>query len=167
MLNPVTRRAFVPRLTVPEVFGTALSYQDQILMLAHWVSDAVDSIETVSAEELANLKASIETLRSLIGRNRAEMVEAIAKLQGEIDKISAGAQIYAVYNGTFEENETCMRDTVAFVSIEGLLISELNDLSMTCATLKDCGLNCHGLAVYGRALIDGIATVPPRFKTSE
>lgn len=167
MLNPVTRRAFVPRLTVPEVFGTALSYQDQILMLAHWVRDAVDSIETVSAEELANLKVSIETLRSLVDRNRAEMVEAIAKLQGEIDKISAGAQIYAVYKGEFEENEIAMRGTVAFVSIEGLLISELNALGMTCETLKDCGLNCHGLAVYGRALIDGIAPVPPRFKTSE
>lgn len=166
MINPVTRRAFVPRLTVPEVFGTALSYQDQILMLAHWVSDAVDSIETVSAEELANIKASIETLMLLVDQNRAETAEAIARLQGEIDKISAGAQIYAVYNGTFEENEACMRDTVTFVSIEGLLISELNDLDMTCDTLKNCGLNCHGVAVYGRAIIDGIATVPPRFKTS-
>lgn len=167
MINPITGKPVAPRLTVPEIFGTALSYQDQILMLAHWTKSTIDGIELASADDMAALKAQITALQALVDANRKEVAAALAKLQDELDKISAGHQIYAVYEGDFEENETCMRETVNFVSIEGILISELNALSMTCATLRDCGLNCHGLAVYGRALIDGIEPVPPRFKTSE
>ena len=67
-INPFTGRPFQPRFNVPEVFGEALSYEDQILWLAKHFKALKDFIDGLN---LATFKGEI--LAAVAKQNEATL----------------------------------------------------------------------------------------------
>lgn len=158
-MNPITGNKIVPRFTIPTAFGQCLSYADQILWLAH----ALDGIYDEIGGSYDGLQEQIDANAAAIQQVRADLALAVKKLEDEISHISEGAMLWQVYAGKFGTNVETMRGTANFLADRALTVEELPDEVATVQALAGCGLNCHGLAVYSRWLIDESQDLPPRF----
>lgn len=164
MRNPLTKRPFAPRLQVPEIFGQALSYEDQILTLIHWVTSTLADIEYVSEEDLTALDAKLTAAIQAVAAGSADdLARAVAELERQIDNIAQGSQLWDVSVGSYRDNQLVMREAARFVAVHALTVAQVGAMDMTVEQLADSGLNCWGLAVLGVWLVDKGFTLPERF----
>lgn len=160
-VNPITGLPIHPRLTVPQAFGDSMSYVDMILHLAACFNELSSSVDT----EHTSIETRIDGVADSVTALAATLAASIAVLNRRIDEVSAGAQVYDVFTGAYEPNQDAMRETVRWVCIEGLTIGELNSLVGLddVPALANCGLNCVGLAVVGRWLLEKFE-LPERYE---
>lgn len=164
-INPFTKRSFRPRLQIPEIFGQAMSYEDQIHMLLHWVNEQLSGFDFASHEEVAALGDKLAAaIQAVADQDAAALRAAVADLENQIAKISAGAQIWDISHGRYTENQQAMRNTGAFLAVHAITCEQLASLEITVSELSTIGINCHGLAVLGLWLVDQGYTLPDRFK---
>lgn len=164
MRNPMTKRPFAPRLQIPEIFGQALSYEDQILTLIHWVTSTLADVEYVSEDDLKTLDAKLTAAIQAVAAGAADdLARAVAELERQIDNIAQGAQLWDVSVGSYRDNQLAMREAARFVAVHALTVRQVGSMDMTVEQLADSGLNCWGLAVLGVWLLDKGFTLPERF----
>lgn len=164
MRNPMTKRPFSPRLQIPEIFGQALSYEDQILTLIHWVTSTLADVEYVSEDDLTALDAKLSAAIQAVAAGAADdLARAVAELERQIDNIAQGAQLWDVSVGSYRDNQLAMREAARFVAVHALTVEQVGTMEMTVEQLADSGLNCWGLAVLGVWLLDKGFTLPERF----
>lgn len=164
MRNPLTKQPFTPRLQIPEIFGQALSYEDQILMLIRWVTSTLADIEYVSEDDLTALDTKLAAAIQAVAAGSAEdLARAVADLERQIDNISKGSQLWDVTVGSYRDNQLTMREAARFVAVHALTVEQVGTMDMTVEQLADSGLNCWGLAVLGVWLVDKGFTLPERF----
>ena len=164
MRNPLTKQPFAPRLQIPEIFGQALSYEDQILMLIRWVTSTLADIEYVSEDDLTALDAKLTAAIQAAAAGSAEdLARAVADLERQIDNIAKGSQLWDVTVGSYRDNQLTMREAARFVAVHALTVEQVGTMDMTVEQLADSGLNCWGLAVLGVWLLDKGFTLPERF----
>lgn len=164
MRNPLTKKPFAPRLQIPEIFGQALSYEDQILMLIRWVTSTLADIEYVSEDDLTALDTKLTAAIQAVAAGSAEdLARAVADLERQIDNISKGSQLWDVTVGSYRDNQLTMREAARFVAVHALTVEQVGTMDMTVEQLADSGLNCWGLAVLGVWLVDKGFTLPERF----
>lgn len=162
--NPITGKPFAPRLNVPEVFGTAMSYEDQIHMLLAYVNNILETSDFATKSDVASSVASaIASAQKLVDALRGETIDRTAYLQRQIDEMAAGYDIYGIYLGAYGPNQDVMRGTGNFLAVHALTCAQLGAMEITCAELRDSGINVHGLAVLGLWLIGKGYTLPDRF----
>lgn len=165
MRNPLTKKPFAPRLQIPEIFGQALSYEDQILTLVHWVTSTLSDIEYVSEDDLTALDAKLTAAIQAVAAGSAEdLARAVADLEHQIDNIAKGSQLWDVTVGSYRDNQLTMREAARFVAVHALTVEQVGTMEMTVEQLADSGLNCWGLAVLGVWLVDKGFTLPERYK---
>lgn len=164
MRNPITKRPFAPRLQIPEIFGQALSYEDQILTLIHWVTSTLADVEYVSEDDLTALDAKLTAaIRAVAAGAADDLARAVAELERQIDNIAQGSQLWDVSVGAYRDNQLTMREAARFVAVHALTVEQVGAMEMTVEQLADSGLNCWGLAVLGVWLLDKGFTLPERF----
>lgn len=164
MRNPLTKRPFAPRLQIPEIFGQALSYEDQILTLIHWVTSTLADVEYVSEDDLKALDAKLTAAIQAVAAGAADdLARAVAELERQIDNIAKGSQLWDVSVGAYRDNQLTMREAARFVAVHALTVEQVGTMEMTVEQLADSGLNCWGLAVLGVWLLDKGFTLPERF----
>ena len=164
MRNPLTKRPFTPRLQIPEIFGQALSYEDQILTLIHWVTSTLADIEYVSEDDLTALDAKLTAaIQAVAAESADDLAHAVAELERQIDNIAKGSQLWDVSVGSYRDNQLVMREAARFVAVHALTVGQVGAMDMTVEQLADSGLNCWGLAVLGVWLVDKGFTLPERF----
>lgn len=164
MRNPLTKKPFTPRLQIPEIFGQALSYEDQILMLIRWVTSTLADIEYVSEDDLTALDTKLTAAIQAVAAGSAEdLARAVADLERQIDNIAKGSQLWDVTVGAYRDNQLTMREAARFVAVHALTVEQVGTMDMTVEQLADSGLNCWGLAVLGVWLVDKGFTLPERF----
>lgn len=164
MRNPLTKRPFAPRLQIPEIFGQALSYEDQILTLIHWVTSTLADVEYVSEDDLTALDAKLTAAIQAVAAGAADdLARAVAELERQIDNIAKGSQLWDVSVGSYRDNQLAMREAARFVAVHALTVEQVGTMEMTVEQLADSGLNCWGLAVLGVWLVDKGFTLPERF----
>lgn len=164
MRNPLTKRPFAPRLQIPEIFGQALSYEDQILTLIHWVTSTLADIEYVSEDDLTALDAKLTAAIQAVAAGSADdLARAVAELERQIDNIAQGSQLWDVTVGSYRDNQLAMREAARFVAVHALTVQQVGTMDITVEQLADSGLNCWGLAVLGVWLVDKGFTLPERF----
>lgn len=164
MRNPITKRPFAPRLQIPEIFGQALSYEDQILTLIHWVTSTLADVEYVSEDDLTALDAKLTAAIQAVAAGAADdLVRAVAELERQIDNIAQGSQLWDVSVGSYRDNQLVMREAARFVAVHALTVAQVGAMDITVEQLADSGLNCWGLAVLGVWLVDKGFTLPERF----
>lgn len=164
MRNPLTKKPFAPRLQIPEIFGQALSYEDQVLMLIRWVTSTLADIEYVSEDDLTALDTKLTAAIQAVAAGSAEdLARAVADLERQIDNISKGSQLWDVTVGSYRDNQLTMREAARFVAVHALTVEQVGTMDMTVEQLADSGLNCWGLAVLGVWLVDKGFTLPERF----
>ena len=164
MRNPLTKRPFAPRLQIPEIFGQALSYEDQILTLIHWVTATLADVEYVSEDDLKALDAKLTAAIQAVAAGAADdLARAVAELERQIDNIAKGSQLWDVSVGAYRDNQLTMREAARFVAVHALTVEQVGTMEMTVEQLADSGLNCWGLAVLGVWLLDKGFTLPERF----
>lgn len=165
MRNPLTKKPFSPRLQIPEIFGQALSYEDQILMLIRWVTSTLADIDYVSEDDLTALDAKLTAAIQAVAAGSAEdLARAVADLEHQIDNIAKGSQLWDVTVGSYRDNQLTMREAARFVAVHALTVEQVGTMDMTVEQLADSGLNCWGLAVLGVWLVDKGFTLPERYK---
>lgn len=163
--NPLTGKPAYPRLNVPEIFGHAMSYGDQIQMLLAYVNSVLEGADVVSDEELqAAVQGLAQQIASAVDGLNGELENAVARLQREIEETAKGQEIYAVYLGGYGPNQDVMRGTAAFVAVHAITCGQLAAMEITAQQLSDSGINCHGLAVLGTWLASKGYELPDRFK---
>lgn len=160
-INPVSGLPITPRLAVPQSFGDAMSYTDQILILAHGLQGIQDTVDTEHTDIYAQIKAVSDSVAALA----ESMAGALAEVRREIGETAIGTQIYDCFTGSYEENMVGMRDTVYWLAVHAITVGELNSLEGmdTVTDLRDCGLSCVGLAVLGQWLLGKGFTIPERY----
>ena len=164
MRNPITKRPFAPRLQIPEIFGQALSYEDQILTLIHWVTSTLADVEYVSDDDLTALDAKLTAAIQAVAAGAAgDLARAVAELERQIDNIAQGSQLWDVSVGAYRDNQLAMREAARFVAVHALTVGQVGAMDMTVEQLADSGLSCWGLAVLGVWLVDKGFTLPERF----
>lgn len=162
--NPITGRPFGPRLTIPEIFGQALSYEDQILMLVNWVTEAIANIGYVSKDDLTALDERLTAaIKAVQAGAASDLQSAVSDLEYQISQISEGQQIWDVTRGAYGAGKPVIRKTVWFVVVHAITCEQLGRMEITVQQLADSGINCHGLAVLGLWLVDKGYTLPERF----
>lgn len=164
MRNPLTKKPFSPRLQIPEIFGQALSYEDQVLMLIRWVTSTLADIEYVSEDDLTALDAKLTAAIQAVAAGAADdLARAVAELERQLDNIAKGSQLWDVTVGSYRDNQLAMREAARFVAVHALTVEQVGTMDMTVEQLADSGLNCWGLAVLGVWLVDKGFTLPERF----
>lgn len=164
MRNPLTKKPFSPRLQIPEIFGQALSYEDQILMLIRWVTSTLADVEYVSEDDLTALDTKLTAAIQAVAAGSADdLARAVADLERQIDNIAKGSQLWDVTVGSYRDNQLTMREAARFVAVHALTVEQVGTMDMTVEQLADSGLNCWGLAVLGVWLVDKGFTLPERF----
>lgn len=165
--NPLTRKPFRPRLQIPEIFGQALSYEDQILCLIHWVTEQIEDIDYVSSADLVALDEKLTAaINAVATRSETDLNRAVADLKKQIDAMSMGAQIWDVTVGSYRENQTAMRATVNRLAVRGVTVAEMVSIYTTCQALAGSGLTVAGVAVAINAKQAG-ETLSSRYEIKE
>lgn len=160
-INPVSGLPIFPRLAVPQSFGDAMSYTDQLLILAHGLQNVQTNVDT----DHSNIYAQIKGVADSVAALAESTAGALAELRREIGETAVGTQIYDCFTGSYEENMVGMRDTVYWLAVHAITVGELNSLEGmdTVEDLRDCGLSCVGLAVLGQWLLGKGFTIPERY----
>lgn len=160
-INPVSGLPIMPRLAVPQSFGDAMSYTDQILILAHGLQNIQSTVDTEHTDIYAQIKAVSDSVTALAESTAG----ALAEVRREIGETAIGTQVYDCFTGSYEENMVGMRDTVYWLAVHAITVGELNSLEGmdTVTDLRDCGLSCVGLAVLGQWLFGKGFTIPERY----
>lgn len=161
MRNPLTKQPFAPRLQIPDIFGQALSYEDQILTLIHWVTSTLADVEYVSEDDLTALDAKLTAaIQAVAAESADDLARAVADLESQISGISEGSQIWDVTTGSYRENQTAMRATVNRLAVRGATIAEMIAIYQTCQALAGSGLTVAGVAVaiYAKQAGDTLST---------
>lgn len=167
ILNPMTGQPIAPRFTVPDIFGGAMSYTDQIQMLIAWVEQQVSGLDYVSEDALAE---AVATLQAAIAAGDAADAQALANavsyLEGLISGTSEGALIWDLSRGRYGANQDVTRSNALLFDPWACTVEQLNALGLTVDRLSTCGLNCAGLAAVGTHLTEPTVApnVPARYK---
>lgn len=111
--NRFTGRPFAPRFNVPEVFGEALSYEDQILWLAkHFkqLKDYIDSLQldTWKQDIIAALEAEN---KKILDKFFAEVDRRLIAIEHKVDEAVEDGLIWDPTQGQYVGSKEAMRRT--------------------------------------------------------
>ena len=149
-INPFTGRPFQPRFNVPEVFGEALSYEDQILWLAKHFKALKDFIDGLN---LATFKGEI--LAAVAKQNEATLEafmitvdKRLSAMEAKVDGYVEGDVIWDPTQGTYAPSKEVMRRVYAALVQTGE--SHVHDMARL--TVEDMeGKGTHAYSVTGLA----------------
>lgn len=149
-LNRFTGQPFNPRFNVPEVFGEALSYEDQVIWLAKHFKELKDY---VASFDFPNLKADI--LRAVNRQNKATldafMVDVDRRLtimEGKVNSFVDGDLMWDPTQGNYVPSKEAMRRVYAALVQTG--DSHVHDMSHLTVD-EMAGKGTHAYSVTGLA----------------
>lgn len=152
-LNRFNGQPFRPRFNVPEVFGEALSYEDQILWLAtHFkeLKDYVDSFDfsTIKEDILVAVTTRVE---SILTPFMGDINRRMSQMEERIDHVVVSDLIYDPTQGGYVPSKEAMRRIYAALVQTGT--SHVHDMSQL--TVNDMsGKGTHAYSVTGLAEVD-------------
>lgn len=159
-LNPITHTPISPKFEVPTAFNEALSYTDQILLLANYTKGFYDALQIVED----NVNSELDNYDAVINGFMAQVKAELDALSNELDKIviSDGHVGWAVYMGAYTNEVDATRGNLMYAAVHALTVEELAATEYTVATLAAGPLNVEGVAYYGRYLVDEGLPLPKR-----
>lgn len=146
-LNRFTNLPFRPRFNVPEVFGEALSYEDQVLWLAHHFNELDEFVKSLN---LANLKAEIiaavaEQNKITLDKFMVEVNQRLSAMESKVDGYVEGNLIYDPTCGDYRPSKETMRRVYAALVQSG--DSHVHDMSdLTVEELSEKGTHAYSVA---------------------
>ena len=152
-LNRFTGMPFRPRFDVPEVFGEALSYEDQILWLAkHFkeLKDYVDSFDfsTIKEDILAEVTGAVN---AIINPFKTETNRRLAAMEERIDHYVDGDLMWDPTQGAYVPSKEAMRRVyAALVQTGDSHVHDMADLTVN----QMAGKGTHAYSVTGLAEVD-------------
>lgn len=158
--NPFTSRPFQPRFNVPEIFGEALSYEDQVIWLAkHFkeLKDYVDGLglDTIKEDVLAAVTTRVE---AILDPFMADLKYRISAMEEKIDHVVASDMIYDPTQGGYVPSKEAMRRVYAALVQTGN--SHVHDMSQLTVTDMN-GKGTHAYSVTGLAEVDWSDEIGP------
>lgn len=148
--NRFTGRPFSPRFSVPEVFGEALSYEDQILWLAKNFKKLQDLIDDIDPEGLHDeiLKECLAATMKLMETWTTEFSKRLDEMQKELDVATTGGLIYDPTQGGYVNSKEAMRRMYAALVQTG--DSHVHDMAqLTVDELAGKGTHAYSVAALG------------------
>lgn len=158
--NPFTGRPFQPRFNVPEIFGEALSYEDQVIWLAkHFkeLKDYVDGLglDTIKEDVLAAVTARVE---AILDPFMADLKYRISAMEEKIDHVVASDMIYDPTQGGYVPSKEAMRRVyAALVQTGNSHVHDMADLTVN----EMNGKGTHAYSVTGLAEVDWSDEIGP------
>lgn len=152
-INPFTHRPFQPRFNVPEVFGEALSYEDQILWLAKHFKELKDRVDSIHPEELKDeiladvtkyVEATLDSFMVVVNRR-------LIAMEKKIDSYVASDLIYDPTQGGYVPSKDAMRRVYAALVQSGE--SHVHDMSQLTVT-ELAGKTAHAYSVAALGEVD-------------
>lgn len=158
--NPFTGRPFQPRFNVPEIFGEALSYEDQVIWLAKHFKELkayVDGLglDTIKEDVLAAVTARVE---AILDPFMADLKYRISAMEEKIDHVVASDMIYDPTQGGYVPSKEAMRRVYAALVQTGN--SHVHDMSQLTVNEMN-GKGTHAYSVTGLAEVDWSDEIGP------
>lgn len=148
-INRFTGQPFLPRFNVPEVFGEALSYEDQIIWLAKHFKKLYDYVSAIDLDRFRT-EVLAAVAKQLAGY-QATTDARLAAMERKIDAYVSGDLIYDPTQGAYVPSMVAMRRVYAALVHSGN--SHVYDASqLTVDGLA--GKNAHAYSVAGLAEVD-------------
>lgn len=110
-MNPFTGRPFQPRFNVPEIFGKALSYEDQILWLAKHFKKLYDYVMSMNLETIREevLEAARQQTQAMIGAALSPVLRRLDAVEAKVDAATTGGIIFDPTQGAYVPSKQAMR----------------------------------------------------------
>lgn len=158
--NPFTGRPFQPRFNVPEIFGEALSYEDQVIWLAKHFKELkayVDGLglDTIKEDVLDAVTARVE---AILDPFMADLKYRISAMEEKIDHVVASDMIYDPTQGGYVPSKEAMRRVYAALVQTGN--SHVHDMSQLTVNEMN-GKGTHAYSVTGLAEVDWSDEIGP------
>lgn len=151
--NPFTGRPFQPRFDVPEIFGEALSYEDQIIWLAKHFKKLKDFVDGLGLDTIKEDVLEAVTLRveQMLEPFMADISYRISKMEEKVDHVAASDLIYDPTQGGYVPSKEAMRRVYAALVQTGT--SHVHDMSQLTVDAMS-GKGTHAYSVTGLAEVD-------------
>lgn len=144
--NPFTGRPFSPRFDIPEIFGDALSYEDQIIWLAKHFRKLKKWIEGLGLDTIR--RDIMDEVIKLFDAEQKATDAKLAALDAKIDAAVTGGLIYDPTQGAYVPSKEAMRRLYAALVQSGT--SHVYDMAyLTVEELS--GKQVHGYSVAALA----------------
>ena len=158
--NPFTGRPFQPRFNVPEIFGEALSYEDQVIWLAKHFKELKDYVDDLGLDTIKEdvLAAVTEKVEALLDPFMSDLKQRISAMEEKIDHVVASDMIYDPTQGGYVPSKEAMRRVYAALVQTGN--SHVHDMSQL--TVEEMnGKGTHAYSVTGLAEVDWSDEIGP------
>lgn len=149
-INRFTGRPFQPRFNVPEIFGEALSYEDQILWLATHFKELADKISALDLDGFRRqiLEAVDTEIEIKLSRFMVSVDRRLTEMERKVDACAAGDLIWDPTQGDYVPSKEAMRRVYAALVQTGN--SHVHDMAQL--TVDDMnGKGAHAYSVTGLA----------------
>ena len=148
--NRFTGRPFAPRFNVPEVFGEALSYEDQILWLAKHFKELNDLVNGLDPDGLQDeiLKECLAATTALMESWTMTFSARLNEMQKLLEAATTGGLIYDPTQGGYVNSKEAMRRMYAALVQTG--DSHVHDMAqLTVDELAGKGTHAYSVAALG------------------
>lgn len=145
--NRFAGRPFEPRYNLPETFGEALSYEDQILWLARHFKELQDLVDKIDPEGLHDtiLRECMAATQALVDTAIRAFELRLNQMQEELDAATTGGLIYDPTQGAYVNSKEAMRRVYAALLQSG--DSHVHDMSqLTVSQLAGKGTHAYSVA---------------------
>lgn len=153
IINRFTGTPFRPRFDVPEVFGEALSYEDQILWLAKHFKKLKDYVDSFDFDKMKDeIIDEVETtVTGLLTPFMAEVRSRLTEIERKVDDGAAENLIWDPTQGDYVPSKEAMRRVYAALVQTGT--SHVHDMSNLTVDEMN-GKTVHAYSVTGLAEVD-------------
>lgn len=146
-LNRFTNRPFRPQFNVPEVFGEALSYEDQVLWLAVHFKELDDYVKSLDLKNLKDeiIEAVAEQNKRTLDQFMVSVDRRLSAMEAKVDGYVEGSLIYDPTSGDYRPSKETMRRVYAALVQSGN--SHVHDMSdLTVEELSEKGTHAYSVA---------------------
>lgn len=149
-INRFTGGVFRPRFSVPEVFGEALSYEDQVLWLAKHFKELADKVDALDLDAFRTeiLQAVDEEIAVRLARFMVSVDRRLTAMEQKIDSYVGGDLIWDPTQGDYVPSKEAMRRVYAALVQTG--DSHVHDMAQLTVDEMN-GKGTHAYSVTGLA----------------
>lgn len=158
--NPFTGRPFQPRFNVPEIFGEALSYEDQIIWLAKHFKKLYKYVMSLNLEDFRNevLEAARRQTDNMLVAALSPVLRRLDAVEAKVEAATTGGLIFDPTQGAYVPSKQAMRRLYAALVQSGQ--SHVSDMAYLTVD-EMAGKTVHAYSVAALAEVDWSNEIGP------
>lgn len=149
--------------TIPKLYWDVYSQEERMKRLSMQI-DRMEQYDDYLVKALNSaLDAQDKEMEEFLEQARKELALLRTEIMEILQGLELGTLQWDCQTGWYANTVDAQRDMFNDLTVHALNVDQLNELDLTVDTLANCGLNCRGLAVMSRWLLDSSIDVPDEY----